>query len=491
MSLLLLLGGAVLGAALGSVAGLFPGVHPNGMAVVAIGALPGLPGEMALAAAAGLVAMGLAHQCTSIVPSGFLGAPGPEDALRALPAQQLLHEGRAHEAVLLATRGTVAGALAAMALVLPLRLLLGPEGSGYDWLEPVLPVVLVAIAAILLLTEDAEVPWRRALLATPFGADAPARVAGTLRERRATLLRVATPEGTRWVEDSLGLVAAEPGQPVVVHGRWARVAAPGARALGVALALAVFVLSGALGWTAMRLATPSPLGLPGSPMFPLLTGLFGVPSLLLALGSPPLPRQWERPAAEPGAEVARGSIAGAACGSLVGLLPGMSSSAATVLAMLAAPARSREGTLVTLSAAGAGAAVITTAAYVLVGRARSGAMLAVEELVPPAPWIAAPPQLLAVLLLGCAVGLAVGLPATLLAGRAAARIAHRVPYALLSAAVLVLLVALVAVSTGLLGLGVLVVATAVGLLPWRWGLRKGHLMGCTMLPLIAAGLAGG
>lgn len=482
---------AFAGAGAGAASGLLPGLHPNALAVLALGLLPAAGPGIVLPLAVALVAMGIAHQFTSVIPASFLGAPGPEDALRALPAQELLHEGRALEAVQLAAKGTAWGCALAMALVLPLRALLGPHGEGYRWLEPALPVVLAAIAAVLLLTETASVPWRPAVEAQPFPEPGQREVRGRLQRRQGSLLRVATPRGGRWVHDPLGLLAdAQPGSEVVALGPWCRVPARGSKALGVLAAMLVFTLAAALGLAVQRLATPSPLGLPASPMFPLLTGLFGAPSLLLALRQGRVPRQPERPAAEPAREVAGASAAGAVCGVLVGLLPGMSSSAATVLALAAAPRRSREGVLVTLSAAGASAAVLTASAYVLVQRARSGAMLAVAELVPPEPWPGAlPPRLLALLLLGCAAGALVGYGATLAAGRAAARVVHHVPYGLLSAGVLVLLAGLVLAFTGMLGLAVLGAATLVGLLPWRWGLRKGHLMGCTMGPLMLAGLA--
>lgn len=482
---LLLAAGA--GAACGAGAGLVPGLHPNTLAVLALGALPSLPPEAAMPAAAALVAMGIAHQFTAILPAGFLGAPSADDALRALPAHALLQEGRAHEAVQLAARGTALGVLGGVALVVPMHLLLGGDGAGYRWLEPALPLVLAAIAAVLLLTETARVPWRRAVRASPFPEPGDAEARGRLLRREGATLLVRTPRGKAWVDDPLGLLAeAAEADEVVARGPRARVAGPGSAALGVAAAALVFALAGALGVAAGRLATPSPLGLPASPMFPLLTGLFGAPPLLLALRARPAPRQREAPAPEapPGAPAA----AGAACGALVGLLPGMSSSAASVLALAAAPARGREGALAALSAAGGSAAVVTVAAFVLVQRARSGAMLAVAEFAPPEPWLGlAPPPLLAVLLLGVAAGALLGYPAALVAGRAAARVVHRVPYAALSAGVLALLVALVAAFTGALGLAVLAVAACVGLLPWRWGLRKGHLMGCTMLPLILPG----
>jgi TctA family transporter len=474
---------ACAGALVGGAAGLVPGVHPNTLAVLALGLLPAA-GDAALPFAAALAAMGLAHQFTAIVPGSFLGAPSGEDALRALPAQELLREGRAGEAVQLAARGALAGTVAALALVAPLHWLVGERGEGYRWLEPSLPLVLACIAAVLLLTESAAPAWRRGFLADPFGADA---MRGRLAERRGDLLRLASARRV-WVHDPLGLHDDAPvGAALTVRGRWTRVAAPGAHAVGVALACTVFALAAALGLVVQRAATPSPLGLPASPMFPLLTGLFGAPALLLALRAPPPPVQADRPAALPRRDVAVCGAAGAGCGALVGLLPGMSSSAASVLALLAAPRPTREASILTLSAAGAGAAVITAAAYVLVGRARSGAMLAVAEAAPPQPWMGAPPPLLLALLVGCACGALVGYAGAIAAGRAAARIVHRVPYARVSAGVLALLVALVAASTGAMGLAVLGAATLVGLLPWRWGLRKGHLMGCTMGPLILGG----
>jgi TctA family transporter len=479
------------GAAVGSVAGLVPGVHPNAVAVLALGALGSLPGEAALPLVAGLVAMGMAHQLTALIPASFLGAPAEEDALRALPAQEMLRSGRAAEAVHLALRGSVLGAAVAMALVLPLHAILGSQGEGYRWIEPAIPLILAAIAALLLLTETAEISWRRVLRAEPFATRGQQEVCGVLVERRGTELRLGDGVGG-WIDDPLGLHdEAQVGEQLRVRGRWTRTKGSGSAILGILAAATVFALAGFAGFVAQRLATPSPLGLPGSSMFPLLTGLFGVPSLLLALGSPKVPPQPEWPRADwPGD--GRAAVAGASAGCLVGILPGMSTSAASVLALTAAPQRSREGTLVSLSAASASAAVVTALAYVLVQRARSGVMLAVQEVAPPEPWMGlAPPRLLAIIVLGCAAGLLVGWVATRLAGQLAARIIHRVPYARVSAVVLGLLVALVAAFTGPWGLALLAIAAMVGLLPWKWGLRKGHLMGCTMLPLILGPLSAG
>jgi putative membrane protein len=482
MSATALLGAALAGALVGSATGLVPGLHPNTLAVIALTLAPG----EGLAFAAGLVSMGLAHQFTAMVPSSFLGAPDADDALRALPAQELLREGRAAEAVELSARGALLGAIAAMLLIAPLHVVLGAEGDGYRWLEPALPIILAAIAAILLLTETARLPWKRVLVAQPFPQAGQTAVRGPISERRNGLVRI----GDAWVQDPFGILAEEgTGNTVSVHGPYRRVEARGSTALGILAALAVFTLSAGLGLVAAHVATPSLLGWGGSAMFPLLAGLFGAPPLLLALRARAAPRQQQAIPGHRPRGLTACSAAGAACGALVGLLPGMSSSAASVLALLGAPRRDREGAIVTLSAAGAGAAIITAAAYVLVGRARSGAMLVVQQVQAPQPWLGAPPPLLFALLLGCLVGAVVGYLVTLRTGRIAARVVHRVPYGALSAGVLALLFGFVLAFSGPRGIGVFAVATLVGLVPWRLGLRKGHLMGCTMGPLILGGLA--
>jgi putative membrane protein len=69
-------------------------------------------------------------------------------------------------------------------------------------------------------------------------------------------------------------------------------------------------------------------------------------------------------------------------------------------------------------------------------------------------------------------------------GRLLARHASRVPYRTLVATVTVLLVLLIFLFTGPLGLAVASVATAVGLLPPLLGVRRVHLMGALLLPVI-------
>ncbi|MCA1813357.1 MAG: tripartite tricarboxylate transporter permease, partial [Halobacteriales archaeon] len=200
----------------------------------------------------------------------------------------------------------------------------------------------------------------------------------------------------------------------------------------------------------------------------------------LALRSPPPPPQPVLPSAMPARKLLATGGIGGACGALAGLLPGLSTSAGSVLAGVVRPGGGHEESLVTLSAAASSEAVLGALALVLLGRARSGAMLAVQQLVPPAP--SAWPLMLA----GLLAGLAMGVPVALLTARALAPRFHRMPYRGLSAGTLLALVLLTWCFTGLPGMALLGLSALAGVLPWFWGVRRGHLMGCLLGPLLLA-----
>ncbi|MGQ9582076.1 MAG: tripartite tricarboxylate transporter permease [Thermoplasmatota archaeon] len=121
-------------------------------------------------------------------------------------------------------------------------------------------------------------------------------------------------------------------------------------------------------------------------------------------------------------------------------------------------------------------------------RARSGALhmtqLVLEgglsawwpaTLVPPA---------FALLVVAAASSAALALPVTLRLGRALARLYDRVPYRKVQAGVVCLLVALLLVFSGAAGLAVAAAGICLGLIPPLAGVRRVHLMGAILLPVI-------
>ncbi|MBI4416437.1 MAG: tripartite tricarboxylate transporter permease [Euryarchaeota archaeon] len=442
LSWLLVLLFAVLGVGAGLATGLLPGIHVNNVALAVLAAEPviaaglvGLvgPGQEAVALASFLAAAAVAHSMAALLPSVFLGAPDADTALSVLPGHRLLAQGRGMEAVLLGVRGAFLAALLAIPFLLPFRLLLGDPVEGYERLRALVPFLLLLLVALLLVTER----------------------------------RGSRPDGRKR-----------------------------------AWAVVVLLLSGVLGAVVLRAGflTDSwrPVSVPTASLvlFPLFTGLFGLPTLLLGanhrgrlppqdLGpAEPLP-PWRR---------TRGLVSGTLAGATVSWFPGLGGASATVVAQMLAGGEPREGDpeadrefLFAAGAANTATTVFTFATLFVVLRARSGVAAAVEAVADPLPvWQPAGnvPALFAAVLLALLVSAALAYGCTSRLVRPFALLAGRVRYARLVRAVAIALTVGVFLATGPLGLLVLGTAAAIGLIPPLVGIRRVHLMGALLVPLV-------
>jgi putative membrane protein len=246
-----------------------------------------------------------------------------------------------------------------------------------------------------------------------------------------------------------------------------------------------FILAGLLGLLALD-------GFGDGALFPLLTGLFGLPMLLLSLRSgvvPPSSVSYESDPM-PAGRAATGITIGALSGVLVGLLPGIGSSQAAVLAQEAVgrshdrPAAQRTF-LLAIGGVAMADVIYSMLALWLVGNPRSGISVAVEQLVTPTPallW-----TILAVVVLAAGAGAYI----TIRLARTIMPLLRRIDYRRLNAVVIAFLILLVGLFTGISGLLVMAVAAAIGLVPNLTGIRRSHAMGCLLLPTILffAGLA--
>ncbi len=410
------------GALLGLVAGLLPGLHSNTIAAL----------------------------LASLAPAALLGLPAPPETSALWLASAILATAVA-ETFASFIPATFFGAPDEGTALVTLpghRLLL--EGRGYEAvaLSALGSLGAVALAFVLLL------PFR-------FLVGPPVEGYGLLRSALLPLLAAVTALLILTDHDVL-----RPRSPL-----WAA---------------AIFLFSGALGLVALDLPTPSPLGFWGSPLLPLLLGLFGLPALLISSAGPPEipPQRLEEPTVAPGpaaVSVASGTVWGA----IMGLLPGVTSAQATVLAMLTRRRREPEQVVLTLSAVNTANALFVLASYFLILRPRSGAMASISHFLPPEPWGGlAPPPALAGLLTAVVVAALVGYVAVRWMGRGLAPLLARVSYTTLSRGLLVFLVALTFLFTGWMGLAMLVPATAIGLLPPRLGVRRTHAMGVLLLPVM-------
>jgi putative membrane protein len=240
--------------------------------------------------------------------------------------------------------------------------------------------------------------------------------------------------------------------------------------------LFAFGLAAALGWATLDVQPAAPLDA-GSMLTPLLTGLFGAPILLDAMGGGGVPPQADATLTMPGRELGLTAGAGSLAGALVGYLPGVSAAIASVIALPAVPTDDPDrGFIVATSGASTSNTVFALCALLALGTPRTGVMVAIDTTGVP---LTVPALLTAVI-----VGAACGFLLVVAVGDRYLRTVGNLNYTAVSGVVFALLFGLSFAFTGPVGVGVFFVATLVGLLPPRFGARRVHLMGVLIGPLL-------
>lgn len=240
--------------------------------------------------------------------------------------------------------------------------------------------------------------------------------------------------------------------------------------------LAIFLVSGILGVFALRYAFLGWHTLAGSNaiLMPLLCGLFGI-SVLLTASRGTVPEQQFRGIRMPDRMVARSSVLGTAAGIAVGWLPGLSTASANgVLASIIGYDKDRRAYILATNAANTANAFIGLAALFALERMRNGVIAALAEL--PLPSMG---DLMAAGVLAACVAYIITVWLSLSAHRIG-----RIHNLLLNRVVIAFVVGLSILLTGPFGLLVLILATAVGLVPRFINLPAVYCMGSIMIPVM-------
>ena len=156
--------------------------------------------------------------------------------------------------------------------------------------------------------------------------------------------------------------------------------------------------------------------------------------------------------------------------------------------------KATERFMVTISAINASNAVANFIALFVILRTRSGAAKATQDILGSGltPWteIWAVPSQLVLILVAVLISSVLAYFLTLRIGKVFAEHFHKVPYRKLVTFIIVLLVVLVILMSGPVGLIILLVATLLGLIPPTVGVRRVHLIGCLIVPVLFSYAAG-
>ena len=243
-----------------------------------------------------------------------------------------------------------------------------------------------------------------------------------------------------------------------------------------------FALAATLGAVTLDVSPSAPLDA-GGMLAPLFAGLFGAPVLIDAMRGGGVPPQEDDRIRLPRGILAVAAIAGALAGAVVGYLPGISAAIAAVAVLFVMPDgdAGADGIgdrryVVATSGVDTANTVFALFALVAIGQPRTGVMVAFES--------AGVPQSLPILLGTVVFAGVAGFFLVIGLGDRYLAFVGNCSYWKISVSVLVLLCGLSYLFAGLLGVCVLVVATAIGLVPVRFRARRVHLMGVLIGPLL-------
>ena len=240
-------------------------------------------------------------------------------------------------------------------------------------------------------------------------------------------------------------------------------------------AVAIFFLSGLLG----LLALDTNLCNGEAAFMPLLSGLFGLSVLLPSVFSKSsLPKQKIEDKPIDFRPNFRPLCASTAAGILTGVVPTIGPSQGTVLSQLVARSKGSREFLVSVSGVHTTKVLISFVALFAIGRARSGAAVAVGQIMEIG-------LRELIFLIGVALfagGIAAMLQLQL--GKLAAKHIGKMPYRSICIVVIISIIGLSIWYAGLIGLPILATATAIGLLPAVTRVKRTFCMGVIMLPCI-------
>ena len=441
LDLVLILLFCFLGVLMGVATGLLPGLHVNNIALILLslsGSIVafssplfsyGISEQFIFILISGfIIAVSVSHTFHDCIPTTFIGAPDEDSALSVLPAHGLLLEGNGYKAVALSALGSYGAIVVCIAVFILIRFIIGSPLFLYSTLQEIMVWVLIAISILMLGTEKAKI-------------------------------------------DEFGKQGIRPSVS------------------GILFATFVFFLSGIFGLVILDFSLDSPIGLDAPVLFPALAGLFGMPTLLNSLMTKPvIPKQIIKKLVLSSKEKKSSIlsiITGTFAGVLVSIIPGITSATGTILAMNAREGSGNEQTIVTLSAVNTASAFSVIIVLFIILRPRSGAALAVNELIAVEEWttLAIPITLIYLLMFLILAG-SISYFLTLTMGKLFARKFAKAPYSLIVSLTITMVSILVFLFTGFMGLFILASATCIGFLPVFWGVRRSHCMGLLLLPII-------
>jgi putative membrane protein len=239
-------------------------------------------------------------------------------------------------------------------------------------------------------------------------------------------------------------------------------------------AIFVFTISSILGLTIFSMNLKDPL-------FPLLSGLFGIATLIISLkDNNIIPEQNNETYTKlEGKKTFLSLIAGNISAFVVSTFPGLSSSIAATMSVQFFKDLGDKGFMILMGCIGTSSFILSLVALYTVDKARNGAVIVISKLLPEIT--------LNIVIIFLVVALIAGAISTILSlwfGRIFSQIISRVNYRVLVITIIIFVTTLVYALTSWKGLIVLITSTAIGIIPGVVKVQRTQSMACLIVPVI-------
>ncbi len=259
----------------------------------------------------------------------------------------------------------------------------------------------------------------------------------------------------------------------------------------VLFSLLVITISGTFGYMALHFPLNHNYAVFGNGMsilFPIFTGLFGIPVLLLSQNTIVPEQKMVKP--EIKEKNYFSSFIGTLSGSLVGFLPGVTSGVATAISRIFIKEDDTENFLYALGSVNTANYIFNLAALFLILRPRSAAVNVIAQMLNIPLWFNTkfPPSSFVLILLTVAIASLLSFFITIALGKGFAKGIGKIgkKYGLISRILIVILFAIIFIFTGIIGVVFGIIATLIGLLPPKLGIMRVHLMSVIIIPVLIA-----
>ncbi|MBT7706161.1 hypothetical protein HN747_01815 [archaeon] len=234
----------------------------------------------------------------------------------------------------------------------------------------------------------------------------------------------------------------------------------------------IFALAGFLGISTLGTSTNEPL-------LPLLTGLFGTSTILYSIKTATkIPIQTTKSLVFSFKETIKPLITTLLVSPICSFLPGLGSSQAAIIGSKITGKLDKRQFLILLGSINTLVLTVSFFTLYLIGKSRTGSANAISQLIQLTP-----SDLITISITIISVAL-LSIPLTIFISKQISKNIHKMNYSYISKITILILIAVTFIVSGFMGLLILLISTALGLLCTMIGVRKSLLMGCLLIPTI-------